>query len=167
MCLINPRYIKKEEDVRTGNTLDRITIGEVIGHLVENTVIIVIEVLDEVEVIFRRGGFQGRTSGNLRGNNSKDRSGENRRPWRQSRSRERGMRARSESSSRSRSNSRISTNRDRIQCFKCREYDHFADECPNLVPEASDKESDGARLASLQILADSDTGLEVEQYLNI
>ena len=77
------------------------------------------------------------------------------------------MRARSESGSRSRSNSRASTNKDRNQCFKCREYDHFANECPNLVLKDSDRESDGARLASLQILADSDTGLEVEQYLNI
>ena len=76
------------------------------------------------------------------------------------------MRARSESSSRSRSNSRPGTNRDRVRCFKCREYDHFANECPNLVPKDSDRESDGARLASLQILADSDTGLKVEQYLN-
>ena len=42
MCLISPRYIKKEEDVRTSETLDRITIGEEIGHLVENEVIIVI-----------------------------------------------------------------------------------------------------------------------------
>ena len=74
------------------------------------------------------------------------------------------MRTRSESSSRLRSNLRTSTNRDRFQCFKCREYDHFANECPNLVPEDSDRESDGARLASLQILADSDTGSEVEQY---
>ena len=31
----------------------------------------------------------------------------------------------------------------------------------------SDRESDSARQASLQILADSDTGLEVEHYLNI
>ena len=77
------------------------------------------------------------------------------------------MRARSESSYRSRSNLRTSTNRDRVQCFKCREYDHFANECPNLIPKDSDRESDGARLASLQILADSDTGLEVDQYLNI
>ena len=76
------------------------------------------------------------------------------------------MKARSESSSRSRSNSRTSTNRDRVQCFKCREYDHFANECPNLVPDDSDRESDSARLASLQILVDSDMGLEVEQYLN-
>ena len=49
----------------------------------------------------------------------------------------------------------------------CREYDHFVNECPNLVPKDSERESNGARLASLQILADSDTGLEVEQYLNI
>ena len=77
------------------------------------------------------------------------------------------MRARSESSFRSRSSSRTSTNRDRVWCFKCREYDHFANECPNLVAEDLDRESDGARSASLQFFADSDTGSEVEQYLNI
>ena len=92
---------------------------------------------------------------------------EDRRPWTWSRSRERGVRARSESSSRSRSNSRVSTNRDRVRCFKCREYDNFANECPNLVLEDLDRESDSAGQASLQILADSDAGLEVEQYLNI
>ena len=59
-------------------------------------------------------------------------------PWRQSR--ERGIRARSESSSRSRSNLRVSTNRDRVRCFKCREYDHFANECLNVVLEDSDRE---------------------------
>ena len=96
--------------------------------------------------------------------------------WRQSRLRERremssnrnnGVRARSESSSRSQSNSRVSTNRDRVRCFKCREYDHFANECPNLVTDESDRESDGAGQISLQILADSDTCSEMEQYLNI
>ena len=40
-------------------------------------------------------------------------------------------------------------------------------ECPNLVPEDSDRESDGIRSASLQILADSDMGSDAEQYLNI
>ena len=116
---------------------------------------------------FRRGGFQGRNSGNFRRNSSRDRDREDRRPWRQTRLRDRGMRVRSDSSSRSGSNSRISTNRDRVRCFKCREYDHFANECPNLVIEDSDRESNSARQASLQILTDSDTGLEVEQYLNI
>ena len=36
---------------------------------------------------------------------------------------------RSISNSRSRSGSRASTNRDRIRCFKCREYDHFIRDC--------------------------------------
>ena len=49
--------------------------------------------------------------------------GQNRSFERQNRSRRDD---RSESNSRSRSGSRASTNRDRIQCFKCREYDHFA-----------------------------------------
>ena len=57
-------------------------------------------------------------------------------------------------------------NRDRIRCFKYREYDHFANECPNLIPEDSDKESESARSISLH-LVDSDTGLDAEQYLNI
>ena len=52
MCPISPRYIKKEEEVRTGRTVDRrISIREEKGHLVENKVIIVIEVMDKVEVI--------------------------------------------------------------------------------------------------------------------
>ena len=122
---------------------------------------------------FRRGDFQGRFSNNFGQNGSRNRNREDR-SWRQSQSRERGVRARSESSSRS--SSRTSTNRDRVRCFKCREYDHFANECPNLVPNDSDRESDSARSASLQILADSDTGWhnhqkpsgsDVEQYLNI
>ena len=34
------------------------------------------------------------------------------------------------SNGRSRSGLRANTNRDRIRCFECREYDHFARECP-------------------------------------
>ena len=93
-----------------------------------------------------------------------DKSWKNRRTWRQSRSRERERRGRSPSSSRL--GSRTSTNRDRIRCFKCREYDHFVNDCPNLIPEDSDKESDSARSVSSH-LADSDTGLDMEQCLNI
>ena len=37
---------------------------------------------------------------------------------------------RSVSNGRSRSGSRVSTNRERIICFECREYDHFARVCP-------------------------------------
>ena len=34
------------------------------------------------------------------------------------------------SNSKSRSGTRASTNRDRIRCFECSEYDHFVGECP-------------------------------------
>ena len=37
---------------------------------------------------------------------------------------------RSVSNSRSRSGSKASTNRDRIKCFECREYNYFARDCP-------------------------------------
>ena len=45
----------------------------------------------------------------------------------------------SRSASRHRSSSRISTSRDRIKWCKCKEFDHFANECPNSV---TDEESD-------------------------
>ena len=39
------------------------------------------------------------------------------------------------SNSRSRSGSRASMHRDRIRCYKCREYDHFAKDCPTSREE--------------------------------
>ena len=89
---------------------------------------------------------------------------ENRRLWRQPRSRERERRSRLPYSSRL--GSKTSTNRDRIRCFRCREYDHFANEWHNLIPDNSDRDSDSARSVSLY-LADSDTGLDMDHYLNI
>ena len=44
------------------------------------------------------------------------------------------------SSSRSRSGLRNSTNRDRIRCFKYREYDHFAKDYPNSQTEKEPKQ---------------------------
>ena len=44
-------------------------------------------------------------------------------------------RDRSSSNSRLRSWSRVNTNRDRIRCYKCREYDHFARDYPNSREE--------------------------------
>ena len=44
-------------------------------------------------------------------------------------------RARSTSNSRLQSGSRASTNRDRIRCYNCREYDHFAWDCPSSREE--------------------------------
>ena len=38
-------------------------------------------------------------------------------------------------------------NRDRIRCFRCREYDYFANECPNASTDDSDGyDSDSAAL---------------------
>ena len=117
---------------------------------------------------FRRGNFPGRYNfrGRYNNDNRVDRNWENRRIWRQSRPMERDRDSQSRSLSSSRKRSRTSTNRDRIRCFKYREYDHFANECPNLVPDNSDRESDSARSVSLH-LADSNTGSDTEQYLNV
>ena len=66
------------------------------------------------------------------------------------RSRDRNQRRQEES--RSRSNSRVSTNQDQVQCYRCREYDHFASECPNTL---TDKETDYEDVdpASLQMVS--------------
>ena len=45
-----------------------------------------------------------------------------------------------QSSSWSRSGLRASTNRDRIRCFKCREYDHFAKDCLSSDTEKEQSE---------------------------
>ena len=78
------------------------------------------------------------------------------------------------SRSRSRSNSRISTNRDRIRCYKCMEYDHYANECPNVVTSNSEgHESDNA---ALQVMStdtepcdthDVISYMEDTEYLNV
>ena len=71
--------------------------------------------------------------------------------------------------SRSRSNSRVSTNHDHVRCYRCREYDHFASECPNMpIDEVPD--CDDADPASLQMMTQDyypiDSEGEVE-YLNL
>ena len=35
----------------------------------------------------------------------------------------------------------MSTNRDRIRCFKCREYDDFAQECPFRLARRTSRET--------------------------
>ena len=92
-----------------------------------------------------RGSYGYNTRGNQRygrHNNNNNRRG-NYRNWSYDRNRNRSYERqsrnrqnnRSVSYSRSRSGSRASANRDRIRCFECREYDHFAREC--LTRQAS------------------------------
>ena len=87
----------------------------------------------------RRNNFQESTRGyrrqSSRGEYRNDRHDDYNRS--RDRSRERslsgnysGSRDRSSSKSRLRSGYRASTNRDRIKCYNCREYDHFASDCP-------------------------------------
>ena len=94
-----------------------------------------------------RQNYQGnRSRGNFRGNRQSSREGYrnerygNNNNRDRNRSRERTFvgkyrRNRSSSNDRSRSGSRASTNRDRIRCYACREYDHFARDCPNSGEE--------------------------------
>ena len=76
---------------------------------------------------------------------------------------------RERSRSRSRSNSSVSTNRDKLGCFRCGEYDHFAQECPNTPTDDEMCHSDTEQ-ASLWMLTHDNLPLnsngEVE-YLNL
>ena len=54
------------------------------------------------------------------------------------------------SGNRTQSNSRLAINRDRVRCYKYREYYHLAQECSNTVTDDSDGyDSDGATLLLL------------------
>ena len=57
---------------------------------------------------------------------------------------------------RSRSCSHVSTNRDRLRCYRCSEYDHFARECPNALTDDSTDESEGC---TLQMLTEDETSV--------
>ena len=46
---------------------------------------------------------------------------------------------------------RVSINHDHVRCYRCREYDHFASECPNM-PTDEEPECDNADPASLQMM---------------
>ena len=58
---------------------------------------------------------------------------------------------------------RAITNRDRIRCFKCREYDHFAKDCPNSDTEKGKSE----QIQQIFNLDEDKTALKVNQYHNI
>ena len=64
---------------------------------------------------------------------------------------------------------RVSTNHDHVRCYRCREYDYFASECPN-TPTDEEPDYDDADPASLQIMRQhyypTDSEGEVE-YLNL
>ena len=68
---------------------------------------------------------------------------------------------------RNRSTSRVTMNRDRIRCYECREYDHFANECPNAVTDDSDGyESDRAALQLITAEAEIHDNFDVTRLSN-
>ena len=85
-----------------------------------------------------------------RDQSSRDQS-RDRRQWSRNVSRDRP-----ESESRSRSSSHVSTNRDRLRCFSCSEYDHFARECPNMMTE-DDSDQEDLDSAMLPMLSQDDS----------
>ena len=67
------------------------------------------------------------------------------------------------------SNSRVSTNRDRLRCYRCGEYDHFAQECPNSPTNDEMGQSDSEQV-SMQMLTSENpsfnSGVNIE-HLNL
>ena len=63
----------------------------------------------------------------------------------------------------SRSRSRVSKSRDRIGCYKCREYDHFARECPSAF---TNEDSDGLEQVILQMLT-QDSQVDSDPYASV
>ena len=68
--------------------------------------------------------------------------------------------------SRSQSNSRVSTNCDHVRCYRCREYDHFASECPNM-PTNEEPDCDDADPASLQMMTQDHYPIDSEGEIEI
>ena len=71
--------------------------------------------------------------------------------------------------SRSRSNSRTNINRDRLRCYRCGEYDHFAQECPYTLMDDEMGHSDSEPV-SIQMLTQEDLPLNFDgevEYLNL
>ena len=129
---------------------------------------------------YRRNGYMqnfNRNGRNFNRNYSNDRSRSRERslsPRRYDNNNRQNGSPRFRSRSRSRSSSRITTNRDRTRCYRCQEYDHFANECTNAIKSDSDGcKSDNA---ALQVMAtdiesgdmqDIDRYMEDTKYLNL
>ena len=71
--------------------------------------------------------------------------------------------------SRPRFTSRVTTNHDHVRCYRCREYDHFASECPNM-PTDEELDYDDPDPASLQMMTQDYYPINAEgeaEYLNL
>ena len=140
----NPKYVKVEAPtlrVRIGPIIKEVIRIEVEGQTVDTGDSMEIMDLDKT---LRDNNFQENTRGYGRQNSTGEYRDNRCNNYNRSRDRSREgtfsrnygkNRDRSSSNSRSRSGSRASNNRDRIRCYSCREYDHFARNCPNFREE--------------------------------
>ena len=71
------------------------------------------------------------------------------------------------SSSRSRSSSRVNTNRDRIRCFKCREYEYFAKDCLNVSETEKEQTEQMQQMLDLEWHETALKVLVVDTYENL
>ena len=63
----------------------------------------------------------------------------------------------------------VSTNHDHVSCYRCREYNHFASECPNMLTD-EEPDYDDADPASLQMMTQDYYPIDCEgeiEYLNL
>ena len=133
------KYIRVE--VRTGPIIREVIRIEVVGQTVETEdsmeiidldKTILTTILEETHTGYGRQDNRGEYRDNRCNEYNRGRNRSRERTF----SRNYGNnRDRSSSNSRSRSGSPASTNRDRIRCYNCREYDHFARDCPNSREE--------------------------------
>ena len=57
-------------------------------------------------------------------------------------------------------------NRDRIRCFRCREYDHFANECLNTGTDDSEGyESDSAALQLMTTDTETHDSYDITRFI--
>ena len=49
----------------------------------------------------------------------------------------------------------MSTNRDQLRCYRCGEYDHFAQECPNIPTDDEMGQSDSEQASRQMLTQDS------------
>ena len=60
----------------------------------------------------------------------------------------------------------MNTNRDRIRCYRCREYDHFAIECPKTATDGELDHSDIEQVA-LQMLMQENIPINSEGQVQV
>ena len=161
-----------DQITETGQEADGTITGQVIGVTITRLTIDKV-ILDQITDKMPNGCLENRSqSRNRAGNYSNDHMrGRNRdrHDKRPSQSRQNISSSLGTDESRSRSNSRVSSNHDCVRCYRCREYDHFASECPNN-PTNEEPDYDDADPASLQMMTQDYYPIDSEgeiEYLNL